>query len=170
MEAAKKNRLLFWLLLFLIAINLSALVSFFFFVQQKPVMDCNVNPDRKCNLFKQELKLSEAQMIRVEEINSRYRNVSEPLVAAIREKRDKIMHELENETPDTLLLSSYAMELSLLQNQMQKENISQYLALKKICNPDQLQRLSGLYRDLYGCPMKGKKMQHRYRHGQEKNR
>ena len=170
MEAAKKNRLLFWLLLFLIAINLSALVSFFFFVQQKPLMECNVNQEGKCNLFKQELNLSEAQMIRVEEINSRYRNASEPLVAAIREKRNKIMHELENETPDTLLLSSYAMQLSLLQNQMQKENISQYLALKKICNSDQLQRLSGLYRDLYGCPLKEKRMQHRYRHGQEKNR
>lgn len=170
MEIYKKNRLLFWLLLFLIVINLTAVISFFFFVQKAPSPACEADQNGKCNVFQQELNLSESQSVKVEEINAAYRSISEPLVAAIREKRAGIMNELESDQPDTAILSGYSMELSLLQNNMQKENIRQYLALKRICNPEQLQRLSSLYRDLYGCPAKEKKMQHRYRHGQGKNR
>lgn len=170
MELYKKNRLLFWLLLFLIVMNLSALISFCFFMQKKPASTCDPAQAEKCNVFQQELDLSDDQVIRVEEINMRYRSISEPLVGAIREKRDGIMNELENTNPDTNILIRHSMELSTLQNKMQKENIRQYLALKKICNPEQLQRLSGLYRELYGCPMKEKGKQHRYRHGQNKGK
>ncbi len=170
MEIYKKNRLLFWLLLFLIVINLTAIISFFFFIQKDTSPACNASKAGKCNVFQQELNLSESQSVKVEEINAIYRSNSEPLVASIREKRAGIMNELESNQPDTSILAGYSLELSQLQNKMQIENIRQYLALKRICNPEQLQRLSALYRDLYGCPVKEKKMQHRYRHGQGKGR
>jgi len=170
MELYKKNRLLFWLLLLLIVINLSALISFFFFMQKQPDSVCTETQPSGENVLQKELGLSDTQLISVEDINATYRRVSEPMAAAVREKRMQIMDELEKAKPDTNLLLRYTSELTLLQNNLQKENIRQYLGLKEICNPDQLPRLSELYRDLYGCPMKGKGMKHRYRHGQNKGK
>jgi hypothetical protein len=169
MEIFKKNRLLFWLLLFLTVLNVSALISYFIFRNKNSESLCEREHQGKCNYFQQELNLSESQVKKVEDINTAYSMTSEPLVADIREIRSSILNELEKTDPDTALISEYSRNLTLLQLKMQKANINQFLALKKVCNTIQLQRLSALYRDLYGCPVKEKGKQHRYRHGQGKN-
>jgi len=170
MELYKKNRLLFWALIFLIVINLSALVSIFVFkkVQSPPV--CRESPSMSCSGFCEELKLSDNQSAKVEHINQEYRSHAEPLVSAIKEKRSEILDELNNTSPDTTLLNRVTIDLTVLQTRLQRENIKQYLELKSVCTPEQVQRLSALYRDLYGCPMKATGNQHRHRGGQGKPR
>ncbi|MEI8048427.1 MAG: hypothetical protein WCI92_13665, partial [Bacteroidota bacterium] len=59
------------------------------------------------------------------------------------------------------------------QKNLQAANIKQFLDLKKVCTPEQTQKLSQIYSELYGCENKGmgqgqgKGMRHRY--GQQKN-
>ncbi len=166
MNFLNKNRFLTWLLIVLVFINLSALASFLIYIKTRPALvTCETQPAQGCAL-RNELELSDEQAGSVDLINSDYKNNVEPIVSDIRDLRSEIIDELDKESPDTVVLNRLASGLSSLQNKMQKENIRQYLELKKICAPNQALRLSELYRDLYGCPMKGKGMQHRYRHGQ----
>ena len=80
--------------------------------------------------------------------------------------------ELSKDKPDTNLLNKCGEEICLLQKQMQKASVRQYVALKEICNPVQCQRLSALYFELYGCQGqckgmgKGKGMMNQCRKGQ----
>jgi len=102
----------------------------------------------------------------VDSINQNYKINAGPIVASIKNIRSAILNELEKETPDTSMLNKLTDELSVMQKKVQQENIKQYLKLKNVCDLEQAQRLSALYRDLYGCPMKDNTVRHQYRHGQ----
>jgi Spy/CpxP family protein refolding chaperone len=165
-----KNRYLFWVLIILIVINISALVSFYLFSRSAPGVSYCPPEGKGGHSFSNELGLSVAQTAKVSSINQTYKLNAEPIVSEIKNTRSAILNELEQEAPDTNLLNKLTNELSLLQRQVQQENIKQYMNLKNVCNQEQAQRLSALYRDLYGCPMKGNSMRHQYRHGQGKTR
>jgi Spy/CpxP family protein refolding chaperone len=161
-----KNRLMFWVLIVLVVVNLAALASFFLYPKSKSEPVCCNPEEQQCNAFRQELKLTDAQTLQVNEINKTYTETAKPVAVAIKETRTEILNELEKEKPDTLRLDTLTKQLSMLQMRIQKENISQYIALKRVCTTEQALKLSALYRDLYGCPMQNGNMKHRFRKGQ----
>jgi Spy/CpxP family protein refolding chaperone len=156
MNPSNKNRLIFFILIFLVLVNLSALVTFFTYRSHyNEVVVCDAMQAECRNAFKSELGLSEEQSRKVEVINMNYQEASNPIVEKIRDIRSSILDELSAEQPDTSSLRQKSDELCNLQLQLQKANFTQYLALKKVCNPGQAQRLSALYRELYGCGRMG---------------
>lgn len=166
METPQKNRLLFWLLIFLILVNLSALSTYLFIRQADPQAEsCEKGNDGK--MWQDELNLSDVQAAEVKAINARHRDIAEPVAAEIRNNRALILEELEHATPDTIKLDSLVKMLTGLQNQLQKANIRQFLELKTVVNADQALKLSSLYREAYGCPMKqgNDKGGNQHRHG-----
>jgi Spy/CpxP family protein refolding chaperone len=172
MNFFSKNRFVFWLLIFLIVINLTALITFLVFYSRNSSasnQQVQVNPGMS---FRKELSLSADQSEKVEAILADYRKSTGPVTADIRNYRTQLLEELAKDKPDTTLLNSCADEVCSLQKQMQKASIKQYVALKEICNPAQCQRLSALYFELYGCQGKGqgmgkgKGMMHQHRRGQ----
>jgi Spy/CpxP family protein refolding chaperone len=165
-----KNRYVFWVLIILIVINISALVSFFLFTQNTPPASCCPADGKQGHSFSNDLGLSTAQTEQVSAINQNYKRHAEPIATSIKDTRGLILNELEKDMPDSSLLNKLTAQLCVLQNTIQRENIKQYLELKKVCTPAQAQRLSALYRDLYGCPMQSKGMKHQFRNGQGKTK
>jgi Spy/CpxP family protein refolding chaperone len=161
-----KNRLLFWTLLVLVLINISALITFFMFTRTGETTSCASPGKQQCYAFREELGLTDDQNSQVMEINRIYRDSAHPIAAAIREARASVLHELEKENPDTNYLNSQLNTISDLQFKIQKENLRQYMALKRVCTPEQAQKLSALYHELYGCPMQAEQFKHRHRRGQ----
>jgi Spy/CpxP family protein refolding chaperone len=166
-----KTRFLFWTLIILVLINVSALASFFIFSNQKPTAAACCPPEQTSQrALSSELGLTQSQTEKVAQINRNYRQQAEPIAASIKEKRETILSELEQPEPDTIFLNQIVRSLSILQIGIQQKNIQQYLELKKVCTPEQTHRLSELYRDLYGCPMRDNdntmERRHRNRCGQ----
>jgi periplasmic protein CpxP/Spy len=167
MESIQKNRLLFWALIFLIVVNLSALATYFLFPCKQQVVSCNSESMAPGCVLHKELNLTDQQIGQVDKINEDYRQLSKPISGEIRIRRGCILDELEAEVPDTMKVNRLALEISRLQLQLHHENIRHYLELKKVCDPEQALLLSNLYRELYGCPMSGeRKMHKRQRIGQ----
>ena len=166
MNFFSKNRLIFWVLIILVAVNIAALVSFFVYPKTQVAPACCPPEEQQCIDYRDELNLSEKQTLQVNAINKQYMESAEPIAKAIKEARAGILTELEEEAPDTMKLDTLAHRLAMLQLKIQKENIKQYSALKRVCTKEQAHRLSALYRDLYGCPMQKDQVKHRYRHGQ----
>jgi Spy/CpxP family protein refolding chaperone len=167
-----RSRAAFWGMIFMIVLNGAVLITFFIKSQPAdaiPPKDCGKGNSANTALI-DELGLTSEQKTRVLAINEQYRRTAEPVAAAIRDNREKILSELEADHPDTILIRNCIDTIALLQAEIQLKNIQQYLDLKKVCTPEQALRLSALYRNLYGCPMKGNQMQNRYkhRHGQGK--
>jgi hypothetical protein len=171
MNFFNKNRLIFWLLLFLVVINISALVTFFLFYSGQKKQSSQNTGKQSFSMFQKELSLTPIQSEKVCSINAQHRSISEPVSTALKEKRSQLLEELSLEQPDTLLLRKYAEEIGDLQKEMQMALIRHYLDLKTVCDSCQCQKLSSFYFQLYDSkgPGKGmgKQMQHRNRHGQK---
>ena len=146
-----KNRVEFWLLIFLIVIVVSAIITFILFYADKPTIASQQIPANTGNRFRKELVLSPVQSKKVATILAEYRKLTEPIAEDIKDHRIQILDELAKSKPDTNILNNYMEEITSLQKQMQKASVSQYMALKEICTPVQCQRLSALYLELYGC-------------------
>lgn len=168
MDLYKKNRWLFWLMLFLIILNVSALVAYFAFKQDAPATP-ETTRETPSEIFRQELALTPEQTEKVGEINYQYRSEVLPISDSIKSIRSYILNELSQSNPDTTILYHLASEMALLQNLMQRASIRQYLDLKSVVTPEQALKLSALYHELYGSPMKKKNMQHRFRGGRLKS-
>jgi hypothetical protein len=165
-----KNKFVFWLLIFLVVVNLSALATFLVLFSRNSSATPGENKENACNVFRKELGLSPAQTEKVDLILSGYRKSTEPVAESLREYRVLILEELAKTDSDTTLLKKYSDGISLLQSHLQTASVGQYLSLKEICTPEQCQRLSALYFELYGCQGKckqpGKGMMHRHRNSQ----
>jgi Spy/CpxP family protein refolding chaperone len=171
MNILNNNRSVFWVLIFLVLINLTALATYFIFIQ-KPANRPNSESGLKKGIaLKDELALDAAQSIAVNKINATYQASSEPIVAAIREKKADLLDELSKASSDSVAIISIANEVVAAQKELQFANIKQFLDLKKVCTPEQTKKLSQIYAELYGFGNKGKGqgkgMRHRY--GQQKN-
>lgn len=153
METAHKNRLLFWLLIFLVIVNLSALVTYFFIPGRQARQMCGEDRGSPECILHTHLNLTEEQNKAVDAINEKYLNISRPISTQIKDLRAEILDKLEKTDPDTILIRQITEEVSLFQLQLHRENITHYLELKEVCDPDQALRLSNLYREVYGCPM-----------------
>ena len=172
MNFFSKNRFVFWMLIFLVVINLTALITFlvlFYHNSSGSSQQLQNNPGMK---FRKELSLSPVQSEKVDIILADYRNSSEPIASNIRNYRAQILEELAKDQSDTIILNKYTDDLCSMQKHMQEASIKQYMALKQICNPAQCQKLSALYFELYGCQGnckekgQGKGIMHQYRRGQ----
>lgn len=172
MNFFSKNRFVFWLLIFLVVINLSAFITFLVFFSQNYSASRQLQKGNPGMAFRKELSLTEAQSGKVGAILADYRKSTGTVSSGIRNYRVQILEELTKDKPDTILLNNCVEEICSLQKKMQKASVQQYLALKEICNPAQCQRLSNLYFELYGCQGKckgmgqGKGMMHQNRKGQ----
>ena len=173
MNNFNNNRTVFWILIFLVLINITALATYFIYMR-KPASEPVPGSGFKHGIaLKQELSLSPDQSLKVNEINAIYKATSEPIVAAIREKKAVLLKELSKDSTDLVKAEKLADEVVAEQKKLQMANIKQFLDLKKVCTPEQTQTLSQIYSELYGCGNKGQgKGQgkgYRHRYGQHKD-
>ncbi|MDP4280898.1 MAG: periplasmic heavy metal sensor [Bacteroidota bacterium] len=160
MNFFSKNKIAFWLLIFLVVINLSALITILVVFPSRikaPVPEHN----RPGAVLHEMLSLSPQQAAGVNVILARYRNLTTPLADSILDRRMKMISEIEKDHPDTVLINNCILDITAFQVKMQQASIRQYMDLKKICTPAQCRILSGIYSEMYGCKEKGQCMGNR---------
>jgi len=151
-----KNRFFFWLMLALVVINLSAIVTFlFYFPCRTETSSLPADDTGPAAGIQRELSLTPEQSAEAHRINMEYTRASRPIVDEIRNKRLDLLDEISSGKPDTTIINKIILEISGLQASLYQKNTEQYLSLKKICNPEQAVKLSGLYRKLYGFDRPG---------------
>ncbi|MEI6887972.1 MAG: periplasmic heavy metal sensor [Bacteroidota bacterium] len=163
------------MLVFLVVINLTIFITFLVIHSRKSDAVIQQVPEKPGMVLNKELALTPSQSDHVDIILADYRKVTNPVAEAIRSYRARILDELANDKPDTVKINHLTDSICNLQRQMQKASVMQYMALKKICNPDQCRRLSSLYFELYGFQDQGKGMgqgkgkRYQYRWGKKNN-
>jgi periplasmic protein CpxP/Spy len=169
MNFFSKNKILFWIMVVLIVVNVATITTFLVYVTNKPVAPENPSAGKAGAALQSELSLTPAQNERVTAILDSFRNATGPIADSARANRIGLLDELAKDNPDSFLLNRYAERISFYQSAMQKSSIRRYLQLKGLCSPEQCRRLSDLYFEMYGCQGKckqqGKGMMHQNRRG-----
>jgi hypothetical protein len=173
MNYFNKYKLVFWIMILMIVINISAFTSFYVFYKadkSKPAADTGCCSGT-CRVLNEKLGLGSEQTPKVLVINRQFREKTEPIVAEIKHTRVAMLDELSLEKPDTAILSAYTEKIGELQKILQKASIEQFRQLKQICTAEQCRKLSSIYSEVYGCSKmsqgRGEGMQNNCRKGQE---
>lgn len=156
MNIFNNNRPVFWILIFLVLINIAAMATYFIYLR-KQANETLTGPGLKRGIvLQQELALTPDQSLAVNKINATYQASSEPIVEDIREKKSELLEELSKEDTDSAVLTKLTNDIVIEQKKLQMANIKQFLDLKKVCTPEQTLKLSQIYAGLYGFEQKGK--------------
>ncbi len=166
-----KQRFSFWLVFFLVVINIAAISTIVYHIISEKSAIQSAEPGIDAGkIINQELSLNTDQRNLFQHVNREYNQKSKKILDQLTEKRSEMLAELAEENPDTSLLHSIAEDIGHLHTDLKLLTIDNFLELKKICTPGQQQQLSKMYNDILDTegPFKGygKQYRYRYRHGQ----
>lgn len=153
MNIFNNNRILFWILIFLILVNISVLAGYF--IVFRTSANQGITTARPGWALKKELSLTAEQTVKVQGINAAYKAAADPLIQNIQENKAGLLSELSKESTDTAVVSKFANQICQAQKRLQTVNIHQFIDLKKICTPEQTQKLSKIYSEMYGFGISG---------------
>jgi len=158
MNYFNKNRLVFWIMILVILINISAFTTFYIFYKTDKAAAAadTVCCSGTCRVLNEKLGLNSEQAARVSAINRQFREKTEPIVGDIKETRVAMLDELSLEKPDTAKLTAYTEKIGELQKILQKAAIDQFRQLKQVCTAEQCRKLSSIYSEVYGCSKMGR--------------
>jgi hypothetical protein len=156
MEQNNKIRLLKWLVIALIVINIATIATVVWhahqfrhdrmFIHEMPL---NRNfPEFSGHLLKEKLKFSNSQMDEFHKISSEFRSTGKEISEQMADLRNAMFEELNSEKPDTTKLFVYAGKIGDMHCTLKKQMVLYFLKLKGMCNHEQSDSLQKILRFL----------------------
>ena len=118
-----KNRFVFWLLIFLVVVNISMFVTLILLFSKNTEPTNPPSGEHLKNSFSNSLSLSPVQDEKVKVILEEYKKLTDPIIVDIRNHHLLVMEEAAKNKPDKTRLEKYEEEISLLQKLMQNASV-----------------------------------------------
>ncbi|MCK5823548.1 MAG: periplasmic heavy metal sensor [Bacteroidales bacterium] len=153
MDYFNKNKILIWIVIILLAINVSTIVTIVYhFYSHDRIERTNKRrhvriPNKRFGRFMfRELDLSQSQRRNFQNFRAGYNHNAMNITKEMMEKRKEIFEELSKENPDTTKLYEMAEDIGIYHKILKKETIRHYLKMKRICNKPQQEKLMKIYK------------------------
>ncbi len=145
-------RILIWIIVVLLATNLSMGISFLYHKQQdKKFMEqleeaaIEVPSERRTRFFREQLNLQYEQMDMFRELNRNYNQTAWRVTHQLEALRADMVRELGKENPKQKTLESISKQIGELHTKLKKETIDYYLKMKEVCNEEQQIKLNEIF-------------------------
>ena len=148
MDFFTKNKMLFWCVIILAALNVVTLTSFW--VRKPPFghpSDSKETPDGG-KIMAERLQLSEEQTGQLEQIRNEHFRRTRPLQDDAHKIRLDLLDEIFTSEPNQIRIQNLLAEISNKQSQFDKYLFVHFQELKSACNEDQAEELKIMLRDL----------------------
>jgi Spy/CpxP family protein refolding chaperone len=152
MAMENKYRILIWVIIILVATNLSMGFSFLYHRQQdKKLMEhmeqneIELPAKQRTRFFREQLNLEPRQMEIFRELNRDFNRTAWQINHQLESLRIEMVTEMGSPTPDKTRLESISTEIGALHTQLKNETIDYYLAMKEICNDNQKEKLNEIF-------------------------
>lgn len=146
---------LVWLIVILVATNLSMGISFLYHKKQdlktmkQPEKDSIVVPsEQRTKFFKEQLNLSSDQVDKFRELNRNYNRTARDITYELESLRAKMVEELGKNDAETEQLSAITKSIGELHTKLKDVTIEYYLGMKKICNEPQKAKLNEVFKSM----------------------
>jgi len=168
MTAKTNKSLLIWLIIILLATNISTIGTIFYHVyfQDKQLPD---EPDRELRIpeghlgrfFRDEMNLTPQQHRQFRDFRQNFHRKANGLAMRMQENRNMLFQELATENPDTVYLGKLADEIGKMHAQLKRLTFEYYLQMKSVCDPQQQQKLHFIFSKMINDDRAGMKMPNR---------
>jgi Spy/CpxP family protein refolding chaperone len=152
MAMENKYRILIWVIIILVATNLSMGFSFLYHRQQdKKLMEhmeqneIELPAKQRTRFFREQLNLEPRQIEIFRELNRDFNRTAWQINHQLESLRIEMVTEMGSPTPDKTRLESISTEIGALHTQLKNETIDYYLAMKEICNDNQKEKLNEIF-------------------------
>ncbi len=152
MTVRNKYRVLVWIIVILVATNLSMGISFLYHKQQdKNRMEAmkeeaiEVPAQRRTRFFKQQLNLRPEQMDRFRELNREFNRNAWEITHKLEILRIEMVKELGKSNPDSEKLDQVAKEIGDFHQVLKKETVDYYLKMRTECDEEQQIKLNQIF-------------------------
>ena len=152
MAIKNKYRILIWIIVVLLATNLSMGISFLYhkqqdkkFIEQQEEVAIEVPSQRRTRFFREQLNLRQDQVDIFRELNRNYNRTAWRVTHQLEALRVEMIRELGKENPREKTLESISEQIGELHTNLKKETIDYYLQMKEVCNEEQQIKLNEIF-------------------------
>lgn len=152
MAAKNKYRILIWVIIILVATNLSMGLSFFYHTEQDRQMikqteeeNIEVPAQQRTRFFREQLDLDPQQVEVYRELNRDFNRNAWQIQNQLSELRIIMVKEMGLKNPDTQKLEDIAIQIGDLHKELKNKTIEYYLAMKKVSTEVQQEKLHKIF-------------------------
>lgn len=148
-------RTLIWVIVILLATNLSMAVTFLYHkqqdkkaTQQTEESAIEVPAEQRTRFFREQLNLSQEQVNQFRELNRSYNRTARDITFQLEKLRIEMVEELGNPEPDRVKLDEITKTIGELHKQLKNVTIDYYLGMKTACDESQKEKLNEIFRSM----------------------
>lgn len=152
MTTRNKYRILIWVIVILVATNLSMGFSFLYHKQQdKKLLEqteqetIELPAQQRTRFFREQLNLEPGQVEVFRELNRDFNRTAWQINHQLERLRVDMVREMGRENPDKQKLGNISNEIGVMHSRLKNETIDYYLSMKEVCNQDQQTRLNEIF-------------------------
>lgn len=155
MNATNKYRILIWIIVILIATNISTIGSFYYHritelkaTTSKQDEQTTLPGEQRTRFFRDELNLDADQINQFREINRTFNRTARGIEMNLAQLREDMIKELGTQNPDSTRLIQIAMEVGNNHRELKQVTTTFYLDMKKICTDEQQIKLHEIFQSM----------------------
>lgn len=152
MAAKNKYRYLIWVIIILVATNLSMGLSFFYHTEQdkqviKQTQEENIEipTQQRTRFFREQLDLDPQQVDVFRELNRDFNRTAWQIQNRLSELRIIMVKEMGLKDPDTEKLDEIAIQIGDLHKELKNKTIEYYMAMKEVSTEEQQEKLHKIF-------------------------
>ncbi len=155
MKTDPKYRNLIWIIVILIATNLSTIGSFYYhrFAESKiktttEEEQTSIPGDQRTRFFRNELNLDASQIDQFRDINRTFNRTARGIEMDLSQLRQNLIDELGKQNPDTIQLNKLANDIGENHRELKQVTTTFYLNMKTICTEEQKVKLHSIFQSM----------------------
>lgn len=155
MNATNKYRILIWIIVILVATNLSTIGSFYYHQmteaktpETKQEEQSAVPGEQRTRFFRDQLKLNDEQLDQFRDINRTFNRTARGIEMNLAQLREDLITELGSQNPDSTRLNQMASEVGNNHRELKQVTTTFYLDMKKICTAEQQAKLHEIFQSM----------------------
>lgn len=150
-----KYRILIWIIVILVATNVSTIGSFYYHqmpeakTQETKQEDQKVIPgEQRTRFFRDQLSLNDEQLDQFRDINRTFNRTARGIEMNLAQLREDLITELGKQNPDSVHLDQMAIEVGNSHRKLKQVTTTFYLNMKKICTAEQQIKLHEIFQSM----------------------
>jgi len=145
-------RTLIWVIVVLLATNLSMGISFLYHKQHdknqaEKVQETNIEmpAEQRTKFFREQLNLQPGQLDKFRDWNREFNRTGWSITHELEDLRMQMITELGKELPDSSSLETISNQIGKLHTELKKITIEYYMNMKTECNEEQKKKLNEIF-------------------------
>jgi len=155
MSTTNKNRTLIWIIIILVATNLSTIGSFYYHRMMETKTEeikqegQNAIPgEQRTRFFRDQLNLTDEQLDQFRDINRTFNRTARGIEMNLAQLREDMITELGTQNPDSTRLDQIATDVGNNHRELKQVTTTFYLNMKRICTKEQQAKLHEIFQSM----------------------